>query len=77
MMLTMIRISRSVQYKNGTKAEVESYTYIANKPENCKCTLDRAAYDLATQSGQTVSIGCVTARPLREVQAKLGYKAKS
>ena len=43
-------------------------SYIAASEDDCRCNLSRAAYQCALEQGETVTIGCVIAEPVRSAQ---------
>ena len=60
----MIRIYTTYKSRNGTRTEIEHDSYLATKPEECRDSIDRMAFELALEMGQTVTIGCVIAEPV-------------
>tara|TARA_Y100001938_G_scaffold126376_1_gene178254 strand:+ start:73 stop:615 length:543 start_codon:yes stop_codon:yes gene_type:complete len=43
-------------------------SYIAASEDDCRCNLSRAAYQCALEQGDTVTMGCVIAEPVRSAQ---------
>jgi hypothetical protein len=60
----MIRIYTTFKKHNGTQTVIDHDSYVATKPEDCRDSVDRMAFDLALEMGQTVTLGCVTAEPV-------------
>ena len=58
---SMIRITNTSTRRNGTRTEIHHDSYIAQRPEDCRDSIDQTAFELATEHGQTIRIGCVTA----------------
>lgn len=57
----MIRIHTTSKSRNGTQTEIDRDSYVATKPEDCRDSVDRMAFELALEMGQTVTLGCVIA----------------
>lgn len=57
----MIRIHTTSKSRNGTRTVIDHDSYVATKPEDCRDSVDRMAFELALEMGQTVTLGCVIA----------------
>jgi hypothetical protein len=60
----MVRIHTTTKTRDGTRTRIEHHTYVASKPDDCRDSTDRFAYETALEMGQPVTVGCVTAEPL-------------
>ena len=58
-----IQISNTQAIKKGTRTEVERVSYVANRVEDCRDSIDAIAFELAIEHGDTITIGQVIASP--------------